>query len=74
MTIRPWEAVYESVAVCQLFEVNAVYPVSATRRPIPSGTAGCSATTLRDRLDEQTRLGIFSRLEQIVLETCDRIS
>jgi transposase len=28
----------------------------------------CSATTLRDRRDEWIRLGIFSRLKQIVLE------
>jgi transposase len=33
----------------------------------------CSATTLRDRRDEWIRLGIFSRLKQIVLEAYDRI-
>jgi hypothetical protein len=36
----------------------------------------CSATTIRDRRDrrdEWNRLGIFSRLKQIVLETYDRI-
>ena len=33
----------------------------------------CSATTIRDRRDEWIRLGIFSRLKQIVLEAYDRI-
>jgi transposase len=33
----------------------------------------CSATTIRDRRDEWIRLGIFSRLQQIVLEAYDRI-
>jgi hypothetical protein len=33
----------------------------------------CSATTIRARRDEWIRLGIFSHLTQIVLETYDRI-
>ena len=33
----------------------------------------CSATTIRDRRNEWNRLGIFSHLKQIVLETYDRI-
>jgi len=33
----------------------------------------CSATTIRDRRTEWIRLGIFSRLKQIVLESYDRI-
>jgi transposase len=33
----------------------------------------CSATTIRDRRDEWIRLGIFARLNQIVLEAYDRI-
>lgn len=35
--------------------------------------ASCSAITLRERRDEWIRLGIFTDLRQIVLETYDRI-
>jgi transposase len=33
----------------------------------------CSATTIRDRLDEWIQLGVFARLKQIALESYDRI-
>ncbi|GAB2446710.1 IS5 family transposase [Streptomyces incanus] len=33
----------------------------------------CSATTIRNRRDEWTRLGLFARLKQIALESYDRI-
>lgn len=33
----------------------------------------CSATSIRDRRDEWISLGVFMRLRQLVLESCDRI-
>lgn len=33
----------------------------------------CSATTIRNRRDEWIALGVFARLKQIALESCDRI-
>lgn len=33
----------------------------------------CSVTTIRSRRDEWIRLGVFARLKQIALESCDRI-
>jgi hypothetical protein len=35
--------------------------------------ATCSATTIRDRRDQWIRLGIFARLELLVLDVYDRM-
>ncbi len=35
--------------------------------------ATCSVTTIRNRRDERIRLGVFARLQQIALESYDRI-